>query len=299
LPVLIARLGDRRGRGAVRSALLAIGEAAQTALAEALAAKDTAVPIRLHIPRSIALFRNPQAAHFLLEHLQREPSGAVRYRGLQVLARLAVDERIRLPREPLIERLAVNLREHFRLLSLLEPLGRGTYELPPEAVESADLLRGLLEDKRHQSLGRCFLLLQIAHPREDIRGIEAAVAGGDRRTRANGLEFVDNLTIGYRRHARGAEVHELLRLALDDLPIPAKLERAGPTVSSRTLTYDQAVLALAKDEDETTAAIATYHALLLDVPHLRAEVAIMCRARPLIEKVGPELQRLITGESNA
>jgi hypothetical protein len=257
------------------------------------------VPIRLHIPRSMALFRNPRAAHFLLECLEHEPSGAVRYRTLQVLARLAVDERIRLPREPLIDRLAVNLREHFRLLSLVEPLGRGTYELPPEAVESADLLRGLLEDKRHQSLGRSFLLLQIAHPREDIRGIEAAVAGGDQRTRANALEFVDNLTIGYRRHARGAEVHELLRLALDNLPIAAKLERARPVVNGRPLTYDQAVLALAKDEDETTAAIATYHALLLDVPHLRAEVAIMCRARPLIEKVGPELQRLISGESSA
>jgi AAA family ATP:ADP antiporter len=293
IPLLIGRLGQRRGRSAVRTALLEIGEPALEALCEALRDRATSAQVRVHLPRSIALFKSPEAARFLLEHLAVEPLGLVRYRVLKVLARLVVDIGLRLPRELVIARLAVNLREYFRLLALEAPLSRGTYELPPEAVESSELLRGLLADKLTQSLERCFLLLQIAHPTEDISAIEAAVRGGDKRNRANALEFVENLTMGYRRYPGGAEVREQLRLALDDLGAVAKLRRLAESVTiERPETYDASIVALAHDSDQTTAAIAVYHALLLDVPHLVSEVEALVTARAMLESVGAEIAGL-------
>ena len=293
IPVLISRLGRRDGRAAVRAALLAMGDPALEALIEALRDRSTSTQIRVHLPRSIALFKTPEAARFLLEHLAVERLGVVRYRILRVLSRLVVDIGLRLPREPIIERLGVNLREYFRLLALSAPLSRGTYELPPEAVESSELLRGLLEDKQTQALERCFLLLQMAHPTEDISAIAAAVAGADRRTRANALEFVDNLTMGYRRYPGGAEVRDRLRLALDELAPDAKLDRLDPTLEiARPESYDKSIIALAHDNDQTTASIAVYHALLLDAPHLRSEVEALCTARAMLESVGSELAGL-------
>ena len=293
IPLLIGRLGRRKGRSSVRAALLEIGEPAFEALCEALRDSKTGAQVRVHLPRTIAMYKTPEAARFLLDQLSVERFGLVRYRILKVLARLVVDINLRLPREPIVERLAVNLREYFRLLALEAPLSRGTYELPPEAVESAELLSGLLRDKLSQSLGRCFLLLQVAHPTEDISAIAAAVSGVDRRTRANALEFVENLTMGYRRYPKGGQVREQLRLALDDLNAVAKLRRLDESLPlERPNSYDQSIIALAHDGDQTTAAIAVYHALLLDVPHLKTEVEALCTARAMLESVGTELAGL-------
>jgi hypothetical protein len=168
--------------------------------------------------------------------------------------------------------------------------------MPSEAVESAGLLHGLIDDKMRQSLERCFLLLQISHPREDVASIAAAISSGDARLRANALEFVDNMMIQFRRIEGGAELRAHLALAFDDLSTAAKLKRAGALAKDVPQTYDASIVRLARDDDETTAAIAVYHALLLDVEHLRVAVADAVAKRPLLDPLGSELHARLTSE---
>ena len=294
LGVLIKQLGNRRGRPQVRQALLAIGPRALDALDLAFRDPQTQRRVRIHLARSISLFRSNRAAFLLLEQLARERSGGVRFRILSAAARLVSDLGLAAPLEPILDQLDRDVREYFRLLALVAPLERQTYEMPSEAAESAGLLFGLIEDKKKQSIERCFLALQIAHPREDVAGIQEAIASREPRSRANALEFVDNLMLKFRRLDRGNAVRDGLRLALDALTTPAKLKRAGDWVKSAPKTYDESVLAFARDDDETTASIAVYHALLLDVEHLRVDVAAAVQKRPLLDPLGAELHERLT-----
>ena len=266
LPVLVERLGVRSGRASVRGALVRLGEPARVQLERAFADPATPRRVRLHIPAAIAQFGTPRAGDFLLRALRTEQSGAVRYRILRSLARLAIHRGIRLDRTALIVEMQRHLREHFRLLALCVVLDR-----EPASGDPAELLRGLLRDKRDQALERVFLLLQAAHPLEDVRGLEQAVGSGDRTARAHAVEFFDNLTRAtpYQQPA-AAGLRELLTLAIDDLPAAEKVERAGDAVIDPPADAADALDRLVRDDDQLVASIAAPLGLgTLELAHAR------------------------------
>jgi AAA family ATP:ADP antiporter len=288
VPLLIARLTVRDGRGAVREALVSHGEPAFDALVQALRDPETDPRVRVHTPRTLSRFGTQRAADVLLEQLLLEPSGLVRYKILRGLGRLVSENKVKVDRSRLQEQMRRNLVEYFRLLSLSVPLARGQRDDPSRGEGAGKLIVGLLEDKQQQSLERAFRLLQIAHRNEDIRTVYYSLRFGDRRRRAHALEFLDALTLPSRRREEGFDpgTRELFRLVADDLSPEDRVARAAAYLPTRPATYEEAVSALLREKDESLAALAAYHALEMGHGGLRERVAEAYRARPTLSLEG-------------
>jgi AAA family ATP:ADP antiporter len=277
---LVERLGRRASRGAVRAALLAIGEPALAALEAALAAPTTAARVRLHIPTTVARFGSQRAADILLARLAQERSGAVRYRVLRGLARLAIHHRVRVDRARLLAELRHHLDEHFRLLALAVAMAQDA-----DSRDSAGLVRSLLRDKISQARDRVLLALQSLHPREDVRGIERALAGADREARAHSLELLDTLTRAPSyADATGAGLREAILITFDDLDPAAQLERAAalrPPAPPLPRTAAAALTLMLDDADSLLAACAAHHVLQLDPAQLAESVRERAHEQPM------------------
>ena len=279
IPFLIKRLGARGGRASVRAALVEIGDPALVALEQALASAATPPRVRLHVPSTIAVFGSASAANILVASLAAEPSGAVRYRILRALARIAMREEIIVDAHLLIAELRLHLEEHARLLGLEVPL---VVENDPQ--ESAVLLRGLLHDKISQALDRAFLALQALHPREDIREIERALDGGDPRAKAHALEFLDTLTRAP-LYSRSVGLRGQLLMIGEDLDTRERLTRSG-LARHIPATVEAAVELLLREHDSLLAACAGYYALQLRTPALVRAIDEVGGERPLFAPLG-------------
>ena len=280
LPILIRRLAMRAGRQHVRPALLAIGAPALAALDRALVDPATPPRVRLHLPTTIGLFGTQHAGDLLLRRLREERSGAVRYRLLRAIARLAIRQGAQFERTTLVEELRHHLREHFRLLGLA--VAFATSDPRP----SADLVRGMLRDKVSQARDRVFLALEALHPREDVRSIERAFENDDRGARAHAFEFLDTLTrhpLYAEEHAKG--IRAAILAAYDDLPAAEQVARVPELAQAPAGSLD-ALDRMLQDTDSLLAACAAYHALQLGPSRLAERVIAISQERPLLAPLG-------------
>jgi hypothetical protein len=249
---LVDRLGSREGREAIRGALVAFGDEAFESVRWAL--RDTSRPrrFRIHLPKTLARFGTKRAVEDLLENIETEEDGLVRYKSIRALQRLVVSGPLRIDR-PRVEHIAyADLLRHFGLMASLvaldpSPAGAGA----GRAAER--LLAGLLEDKLRQSLERVFRLLAIAHPRYDFDRLRIATLSGDAFARASAGEFLDTLL--RRRDQQG--LRSLLHIVADDLPRSERLARAVPLVHGMwPATRDDALAQLEHDRDPIVGALA-------------------------------------------
>jgi AAA family ATP:ADP antiporter len=170
-----------------------------------------------------------------------------------------------------------HLLEHFRLLSLSTRID------PSPRAEAGELLRGLLDDKMKETLERAFRLLQIVHPREDIKSAYLALRAADKRLRAQAMEFLDTLTLPTKRASLvQRELREALRVVADDLGGADRVARVGHLLPAAPASEEEALALLLADPDEALATIAGYYALALGSPRLAEEVARACAARPIL-----------------
>lgn len=286
IPYLVSRLGSREGRPAVREALVALGKPAFDALVAALREPRTEGRIRLHLPRTLSRFVTQEAVDVLTERLRTEENGAVRFKILRGLGRLATDARtarssLRFDRAAFETETLRNLVEHLRLVGLRLALDRGDELAPLESTSPGSVLAGLLDDKIRQSLERAFRCLHVAHRHEDIHAVYAALRSRDKRARANALEFLDALTIGV------AGVRDLLRIVVDDLPPAERVRRAGDLVpTSPPTTAFEAIRRLLDEREILIAALAGFHALDLGRLDLRDDVQRVFDERPELRQLG-------------
>jgi len=248
LPVLLGLLGRREAKAEARSAFLAYAEDGLAFLDKALA--DLALPaeIRRHLPRAISAFPAKAAASVLEKHLLDEPSGAVRYRILRGMNRVAASPeaafdggRLRRATEATVE--AIFQLVHWRLV-----LGRSA---PEPKTAGHELLVQLLRDKEAQALERLFRLLALQHRREDFKGIYRGLRSADPRARANSRELLENLLVPPLRGAVLAIV--------DETPDDARLGRASGFYAPPALAYED-ILALMLDRGgESLRCIAAHH----------------------------------------
>jgi AAA family ATP:ADP antiporter len=196
IPTLIARLASWESRDVVVGALVSFGARAIDAIRRALHDPPQRRDLRVHLPSALARFGTKHAAELLLEVIESDRDGLVRYKALRSLGRMVATQRVAVDRLR-VERLAyANLVEHVRLLGV-----RAAFDSPPpEALAittrrepTKRLLVGLLDDKLRQSLERAFRFLKIAHPHEDIHRVYVASFSEDARVRANAAEFIDTL----------------------------------------------------------------------------------------------------------
>ena len=296
IPFLVARLGQRPGRAAVRQALVAMGTPALTALedglsrpredagsparprADAASRFETERRVRTHIPRSIADFGFQRAFDFLLLRLENERDGLVRYKVLRGLGHLVATSDVKVDRTRIEREAQRNLIEHLRVTALRVAVDSGRaagVEAPPGEA----LLTGLLGDKQSQSLERAFRLLKIAHKREDIHRVHIAATSKDRSIRSNAGEFLDTLLAGRGRR----ELRELFRLLVDELAPAERVQRTAAYLGPVPRNRDEALATLIEDRDEAIATLASYYALSLGADNLRASVERARKDRPSLD----------------
>jgi hypothetical protein len=279
---LVNMVHVRDRRSVVRQALVAYEDDAQEALEKALLDPATDAHLRTHLPRSISAFGNQRAADFLTKVLAGDLPGIVRYKALRGLGRLVADHRVRVDHGAIEREILANLTENLRLVALMLPLEEGQQSAPDRTTGCGRLVLGLLTDKHEQSLERAFRLLQITHKNEDLRSVHLAVRSGDKRTRANALEFLDALSFAGKTDGKvRSESRRLLRLVVDDLTPADRVARAGEAVPAKPASYEDSLRLLLRDRDEALAGLAAYHATELGLSAaLSAEAVEATRERP-------------------
>jgi AAA family ATP:ADP antiporter len=269
VPLLIRLLEHRDGREAVRTAIATFGDGAIELLRDALGSPSTPRPVRIHIPNTLTHFGSSKAAHLLLDTIEGDADGLVRYKALRALGRLVSEQRLKMDRGRIEALASASVIEHFRLIGLRAPFeSPASIELPRQGSSgevigpsgsdpSERLLVGLLDDKLRQSLERTFRLLKIAMPNEDVHRIYEAIRSGDKHVRANAGELLDVLL----RRSHHTNLHALLLVLAEESSFVERLERAEPTIGRAHAHTREAVLAsLAKDRDPMLAALARLHA---------------------------------------
>lgn len=255
IPFLVARLASRNDRVSARKALVRRGKPAFAALTEVLFAPGADRRVRLHVPRTLSAFESKAAVEALLQALQDEQDGLVRYKALRGLEQLALRTSLAIDPAAVIAELGKNCLEHLRLLTLAAPLRA---DPSTRARTSRELALGLVEDKLRQSLDRIMRLVQIAQRSDDMPAVFAALRAQDRHERARAIEFLDALARNWEGSSEQAPA--LLRLVVDELSTDERVRAAEPWVGSVANT-SEALERMAADSDPVLSEIAR-HALL-------------------------------------
>ncbi|MEM8609185.1 MAG: hypothetical protein AAGF92_18935 [Myxococcota bacterium] len=196
LPHLVPWLGKGSLRPAARRAILALGDPALDYLDSAM--RNTRWPrrVRRHIPRTISRFGSPEAAKLLLDHLETEADGAVRFKILRGLGRMRASQpSLRLDKRRLENQLRETLR---RVTQLARWRGIVESELH-EQSPTRDLLWLSLRDKERSALERAFRLMGMLNPKEDFALVWRGLDSENPRVRAAGREvLLATLTSGIR-----------------------------------------------------------------------------------------------------
>jgi hypothetical protein len=231
----------------------------------------------MHLPLTLARFGTAAAAAKLLERVEHEPDGLVRYKALRALGRVVADNRVQVDLRHVEQSMHTNLVSYFDLLALRVALGEAPADAPLPRASTFRLLAGLVDDKIRQALERAFRLLKIAHPREDIHRVYLACLSSDRRERANAAEFLDALL----RRRTEQPLRELVRIVSDDLSPRAQVERASKLLGFTPLrTSEEAVQKALADADIKVAALAALYAVATGGDRFVEQVATAQKKRP-------------------
>lgn len=274
---LISRLGRRETRSEVRRALVSFGDVALDALERTLYDAQTPPALALHIPRAISRFGTRRAGEILLESMERNLAGSLRYKSLRGLGRLVSINAITPDPArilPLVER---NLMEHMRLA-----FAHGTLTLRSDPPPLSGLLFfGLLEDKMRQALERTLRLIQLLHPREDFRRVYHGLLSGDARSRIAATEILEVTSLGY-----GEPIQGLLRTLGDG---EWKTNAETPELARRA---EIATLSdLLNDPDPLLSALSAAYAKELDIAELEPSIGGALRQNAWLIEAAEEAAR--------
>jgi HEAT repeat protein/MFS family permease len=286
---LIEQLSHWEDRETIRDALVALGEPAFTAVATALEPAGAPRGLRVHLPQTLGRFGTPAAAAKLLDLVEHESDGLVRYKALRALGRLVADFRVGVDRDRIARCVRANLMGYFALIGLRVALGTPVHTSSGASSTTFRLFTGLLDDKVRQSVERVFRLLKLAHPKEDIHRVYLACLGSDKRARANASEFLDALLW------RGEEkaLRALIRILSDDLSPEAQANRAAAYLRlTPPRSHEEAVEVALADADIKVAALAALYATATGVDALTAAVRKAYERRP---SLAPAARGLLPG----
>jgi ATP/ADP translocase len=261
LPVLLGFLGRREVRAEARAALIAYGEEGLAFVEEALGDHGMPLELRRHLPRTMALFAPAPAAAALARHLLEEPSGAVRYRILRGMNRLAASPGVQFEAGFLRRATDASVGGVFRLVHWRAVLERGANGRPGWSTPGHELLVQMLRDKEEQAIERLFRLLALRHRGEDFKGIYRGLRSSDRRTRASSRELLENVL---EPRMRGPVL-----AVVDDAGDAGRLARAGELYSPDALGYEEVLSLMLERGGESLRCVAAHHVGELGLVALR------------------------------
>jgi hypothetical protein len=261
LPALLHLLGRGEVRSEARAALVGYGEEGLAFLEEALGDGALPVELRRHLPRTIALFDATRAAAVLERHVLEEPSGAVRYRILRGMNRLAAFADAEFDPALLRQAAAQTAEGVFRLVHWRSVLERAAAEREALVTPGHGLLVQLLRDKEAQGVERLFRTLALQHRGEDFKGIFRGLHAAESRARASSRELLENVL--------PPPLRGPVLAIVDEAPDLSRLGRAGELYVPADLGYED-VLGLILDRGgESLRCVAAHHVGELGLVALR------------------------------
>jgi HEAT repeat protein len=208
---LVDMLASRVVRHAARDALETFGSRALAYLGRALENPRTALPVRRHIPRTLARMPNSEAASVLVARLPVERDGMTRYKCLRALGAM----KIQFPDLPL-DRALLRGRVRHTLDRIVQILGwRVALASKPMHPDEDDLLSEFLRQKQLFAVERTFRLLGLLHSTVDLALVYDGLRRDDPKARAAGREILaDSVEF---------EVRDALLVLTDDISDEDKL----------------------------------------------------------------------------
>jgi len=265
ISVLVHMLNRHELRAAARAALRLIPNAL-AAVDQAMSTAELARDIRVHLPRTVAIFEPVAASQVLMKHLATAREGAVRFKIIRGLVKLrrkhpAMDldpsQLTRMAEKTLAH--VEELRRWGGALSLGDKDAVVSLRAGSNPLHAAHhLLVDLVHDKELHATQRLFLLLELisGDPFDDIwRGLRS----DDPKSHASSLELLENLV----EEPLKARV---LALVGEQEPTPEpELVRASRPPSSDApqrpaLSYEGAVRELLTQTSSTLRILAEYRA---------------------------------------
>lgn len=258
---LLQMLPERALRRQARATLVAIGDKALRNLEGVLANPALDFRIRLHTPRTVAEFPPEPAAEILLQNLNTEPNGSVRYRSLRSLLYLrSTQPELELDGTVLEKQVDRTLTGVFRLIHWKLLIAQANQKEPSRATLVQEMIIDLLAEKEKQSVERLFQLLSLLYPEEDLRSMYRGATSVKRQLKASSLELLENLL--------EAPLREVVLAVIDDLSPEQKLKRAGRYFTSVRVGYNQLLKELLKRPGVGIRCLVAYHIAELGIESL-------------------------------
>lgn len=254
IPSLLGMLAVGRARNMARDALVAIGPEALTALRDASSDLGLSRRIRAHFPRSISRFDSLAATELLLERLDLEPDGWVRFKIIRGLGQLRRHIQPREHARRLFEHARRPLRRAVHFMAFRIATEREQAHSDWAKTKGAELLLAALHDKEQHAIDRAVRLVGLLHKADVIHNIRQALAGQSFRLRAESLELLV--------HRVPSDIAQALLSLLDDTQNEARrLERAATALNYPvpTASYEERLAMLLEDDSEAVRTVAAYH----------------------------------------
>jgi ATP:ADP antiporter, AAA family len=294
LSPLVKMLTERQLRSEARATLISLGDTALSFLSGALADESRPHAVRRHLPRTIMRFEPQKAATALLEQIQVEDDGVVRYKILRALGFLRANHpNLKLDRAVLTDLIDRTVSRTYRMLEWRWALESGRTADPRRDTPTGRLLTQLLRDKEAHAIERLFRLLGLAYAGENLLSIYRGLKSGRADVRASSRELCEHLLEPPLRDA-------VLGL-IDDGSDAERLRAAGGYHQRRSPSYESVLAELLEAGGGSLRSITVYHIGELGLTALRPELEALDSAdQPVLERVtrralellgpGPELQ---------
>jgi HEAT repeat protein len=254
IPSLLGMLSVGRARNSARDALVAIGP---DALAELrIASSDLSLPrrVRAHFPRTISRFDSPAATELLLERLDLEPDGWVRFKIVRGLGQLRRHIQARAHSRRLFDHARRTLRRAVHFMSFRLATERDQAESGGPKTKGAELLLAALHDKEEHAIDRAVRLIGLLHKADVIHNIRQALAGSSFQLRAESLELLV--------HRVPTDIAQALLSLLDETqPESRRLTRAADALDYPIpeANYEERLALLLEDDSEAVRTVTAYH----------------------------------------
>jgi AAA family ATP:ADP antiporter len=254
IPSLLDMLSCARARNAARDALVHIGPEALEALRKA--SSDLTLPrrVRTHFPRSISRFDSLPATELLLERLDLEPDGWVRFKIIRGLGQLRRHINQRAHGRRLFEHARRALRRAVHFMAFRIATERDQANGGRAKTKGAELLLAALHDKEQHAIDRAVRLIGLLHKADVIHNIRQALAGRSLRLRAESLELLV--------HRVPSDVSQALLALLDDTQDEGRRLAAAADALAYPVpqaNYEERLALLLEDDSEAVRTVAAYH----------------------------------------
>jgi hypothetical protein len=253
IPQLLRMLDSRGSRAVAREALVAIGQPALAALAQAFTDPGLSRHLRAHLPRSVSRFGSAAAADILLDQLDREAHGWVRFKIIRGLGQLRQHTRDPQRARRVLGHARTNLSRALHYMAW-RIATEDDHRLDPRlSTRGGELLLSVLREKELHATDRAVRLIGLLHSADVIHNIRQALASSDGRFRADAIELLV--------HVAPADLAQALSIMLARGADAPRLLQVSELLREpiRPSSYRERLDMLLADASDPVRSVAAYH----------------------------------------